>query len=118
MRTNKNITFNALNSYFLDTSNNTINKSWLEHHLDVTIMNTRNIYDKLASKRNKTRSIVWCGLIELANACIKEIEYPYNQDCYASSEQLKKWLDEYGNGYDTLADIIDQVEQYRQEECF
>jgi len=92
-----------------------INKEWLEHHLDITIFNNSWIYEKMQNKRTKSHSIVWCGLMQLADDCIKEIEAP-NNNYYASSDQLKKWLDEYGSGFDTLADMVAYVEQYRQEE--
>ena len=115
MRTNKTITFAALNSHYLDTSKMRINEEYLNDAIIIWGENTRRFYEAYTRSRRSIRSIVWEMFADLANNHIKSNEYPYNQDCYASSEQLKKWLSEYGDGYDTLLPAIDYFETIRRE---
>jgi hypothetical protein len=115
MRTNKAITYAALNSHYLDTSKMEINEDYLNDALMIWGENTRKFYEAYTSSRRSIRSIVWEIFIDLTNNHIKSNEYPYNQDCYASSEHLKKWLAEYGEGYDTLLPTIDYFETRRRE---
>ena len=115
MRTNKDITFAALNSHYLDTSKMEINEEYLNDSIIIWGENTRRFYEAYTRSRRSIRSIVWEMFTDLANNHIKSNEYPYNQDCYASSEQLKKWLSDYGDGYDTLLPAIDYFETIRRE---
>ena len=115
MRTNKAITFAALNSHYLDTSCNRINETYFNDALIMWGENTRHIYDAYTKSRRTIKSIVWEIFTELANHHIKTNEYPYNQDCYASSEQLKAWLKEYGDGYETLLPAIVCFQDLRNE---
>ena len=115
MRTNKDITFAALNSHYLDTSKMEINEEYLNDAIIIWGENTRRFYEAYTRSRRSIRSIVWEMFADLTNNHIKSNEYPYNQDCYASSEQLKKWLSEYGDGYDTLFPSIDYFETIRRE---
>ena len=115
MRMNKAITFAALNSHYLDTSKTEINEEYLNDAIIIWGENTRRFYEAYTRSRRSIRSIVWEMFTDLANNHIKSNEYPYNQDCYASSEQLKKWLSDYGDGYDTLLPAIDYFETIRRE---
>ena len=115
MRTNKEITYTALNSHYLDTSKMEINEEYLNDAIIIWGENTRKFYEAYTRSRRPIRSIVWAMFTDLANNHIKSNEYPYNQDCYASSDQLKKWLLEYGNGYETLAPTIEYFETIRNE---
>ena len=115
MRTNKAITFAALNSHYLDTSKMRINEEYLNDAIIIWGENTRKFYEAYTRSRRPIRSIVWEMFIDLTNNHIKSNEYPYNQDCYASGDQLKKWLAEYGNGYETLSPTIEYFETIRNE---
>lgn len=115
MRTNKAITYTALNSHYLDTSKMEINEEYLNDAIIIWGENTRKFYEAYTGSRRPIRSIVWEMFADLANNHIKSNEYPYNQDCYASSDQLKKWLAEYGNGYETLSPAIEYFETIRNE---
>ena len=115
MRTNKAITFAALNSHYLDTSKMKINEEYLNDAIIIWGENTRRFYEAYTRSRRSIRSIVWEIFTDLANNHIKSNEYPYNQDCYANSEHLKKWLLDYGDGYDTLLPSIDYFETIRRE---
>ena len=114
MKTNQEITFEAMNSYFL-MANNKINESYLNDLLDITIHHNRKFYEAMTSRRRKTTSIVWEALGELANENIKSLELGNYR---STSAQLKKWLNTYGRGYDSIAETVKEVEQYRHEEIF
>jgi hypothetical protein len=115
MRTNKTITFAALNSHYLDTSDMRINEEYFNDALIIWGENTERFYKAYTQSKRTIRSIVWEIFTDLANHHIKTNEYPYNQDCYASSEQLKAWLKEYGDGYETLLPAIVAFQDLRQE---
>lgn len=106
MRTNKSITFNALNSHYLDTGDMSINVEYLNDAIIMWGENTERFYNAYTKSKRTIQSIVWEIFTDLTNRHIRDIEYPYNQDCYASSEQLKAWLKEYGDGYETLLPAI------------
>jgi hypothetical protein len=57
--------------------------------------------------------VVWEAFTALANECLKREEYPRQYVC--TSEQLKSWLAQYGNGYETLTEAVQHVEEERQE---
>lgn len=115
MKTNKMVTYNALNSHYLDTSDNKVNAEYLNDAIIMWGMNTQKFYNAVYNKRRPVTSVVWEVFTDLVNHHIKTIEYPYNQDCYASSSQLKSWLNEYGEGYDTLNAALDHFETERRE---
>ena len=115
MKTRQAITFAALNSHYLDTSKMQINEDYLNDAIIMWGENTKKFYDAYTKSRRPIRSIVWEILQDLANDHIRTNEYPYNQDHYASSEQLKKWLTEYGSGYDTLLPAIVAFQDLRNE---
>lgn len=115
MRANKAITYAALNSHYLDTSKMEINEEYLNDAIIIWGENTRKFYEAYTKSRRPIRSIVWEMFIDLTNNHIKSNEYPYNQDCYASSDQLKKWLSDYGHGYETLSPTIEYFETIRNE---
>ncbi len=115
MKTNKQITFAALNSHYLDTSDMRINEEYLNDAIIMLAENTERYYKAYTQTKRSIRSIVWEVFANLATQHIRDNEYPYNQDHYASSEQLKKWLDEYGDGYETLFPAITALSDLRLE---
>lgn len=115
MKTNKQITFSALNSHYLDTSDMTINSEYLNDAIVMWGENTERFYDAYTKSKRTIQSIVWEIFTDLTNHHIRDIEYPHNQDHYASSQQLKAWLDEYGDGYETLLPAIVTFQDLRME---
>ena len=117
MKADINATFTALNSYFLDTSSMTINETYLNHLLDIQCFNVdRHLREDALSKRIKTTSLVWRNFVTLANECIRENEEP-RPEHFATNYHLKKWLDTYGRGYESIADAVKLVENYRKNGC-
>ena len=115
MRTNKAITFSALNSHYLNTETMTINEEYLNDALIMWGENTERFYKAYTQSKRPIQSIVWEIFADLAKHHIKDNEYPYNQDHYASSQQLKAWLNEYGEGYETLLPSIVAFQDLRME---
>lgn len=115
MKTNKAITFAALNSHYLDTSKMRINEEYLNYALIMWGENTEHFYIAYTQTKRSIKSIVWEIFTDLVNHHIKDNEYPYNQDHVASSYQLKAWLEEYGDGYETLLPAIVTFQDLRME---
>lgn len=115
MKTNKQITFSALNSYYLNTATNQINIEYLNDAIIIWGENTQAHYHAYTQGRSKIHSVVWAMLADLATHHIKTNEYPHNQNFYASSDQLKAWLQKYGNGYDTIAPAVEYFKDRREE---
>lgn len=115
MKTNKAITFSALNSHYLNTETMTINEEYFNDALIMWGENTERFYKAYTQSKRTIQSIVWEIFADLANHHIKDNEYPYNQDYYASSQQLKAWLNEYGEGYETLLPAIVAFQDLRRD---
>jgi hypothetical protein len=115
MKTNKQITFAALNSHYLDTSDMRINADYLNDAIIMWGENTERFYKAYTQSKRKIHSIVWEIFTDLTNDHIRSNEYPYHQDYHATSEQLKAWLKEYGDGYDTLLPAIVAFQDLRTE---
>lgn len=107
--TKQELTFEAMNGAYL-MSNNKINEGYLNDTLQIYIMNEYPIYQMLNSKRTKAHSVVWAALMYDANTRLK-------WNCYSTtctSDQLKKWLNTYGRGYETVAATVDFVAEERK----
>ena len=117
MKADINVTFAALNSYFLNTATMKINEEYLNHLLNIQCFNIRRNYSDMKNKRRKSHAIVWQAFIDLANDDIKEMEEP-RQTHIATNYHLKKWLETYGRGLDSIAETVEAVETYRKEELF
>lgn len=115
MKTNKAITFSALNSHYLNTETMTINEEYFNDALIMWGENTERFYKAYTQSKRTIQSIVWEIFADLTNCHIKDNEYPYNQDHYASSYQLKDWLEEYGSGYETLLPAIVAFQDLRRD---
>lgn len=116
--TDINLTFSILNSYFLNTATNTINEDYLNHLINVHCFNSdRQLYEDMHNKRIKSHCIAWRGFVGMVNDLFKySAEYPNTATC--TNYQLKKWLEKYGRGYDSIAETVTDIETYRNEEIF
>lgn len=106
MKTNINATFEVLNGHYL-TSSNTINEDYLCEAITMWATNTKWLYEMLQSKRSKVTSIVFAALVDMTN---DQLQYDGYQ---CSSYQIKKWLNTYGNGYDTLCQAVEELKEER-----
>lgn len=121
--TNQIITFNTLDSYFLNTGNGKLNIGFLRDslldHFDVTWRSTnagngKNLLSAyLENGRRSIRALVWQAFTEMTN---EYIQYETCADKYScSSEQLKKYLAQYGYTLEeALQPVIDEVKSWRE----
>lgn len=110
MKTNMALTMDALNGHYL-TSANTINADYLCEAITMWAMNTQSLYDAVVNSSRKITAIVYETLMDLANDHIKSEGYRGYQ---CASYQIKKWLNTYGNGYDTLAKAVEELTEERK----
>ena len=108
MKTNINATISTLNSFYLSTGEK-INADYLCDSIVNWAMNTQSIYNSLLNNRQKITSVVWMALTDLANDHLKF------DGLQCTSAHLKKWLNTYGEGYDTLAQAIEELQKEREE---
>ena len=111
MKTNLEITFAALNSHYL-MSNERINTEYLCDAIVMWAMNTEKIYKDITNNRRAITSVVWEAFSDLASDHIKMEMYP--RECSCTSYQLKKWLTTYGDGYNTLNQAVEKLENERR----
>lgn len=120
--TNQKITFNSLDSYFLNTATGKLNSGYLNDQiymqLDIVWRHTNSgngksrLQNELMNKRRKASSLVWQAFLEFTNEAIKQ---EYSGNYQATSGHLKKYLEKYGLNYDALQPVIDEVERMRRE---
>ena len=103
-------TFEVMNGAYL-MSNNKINEDYLNDILQIYIMNEYPIYQALKNNRIKRTSVAWQALMYDANTRLQR--NGYKATC--SSAQLKKWLETYGDGYETISDTVTFVFDQRLE---
>lgn len=120
--TKKQITFNSLDSYFLNTYRNTLNIDYLREsiytQIDVVWRNERGIKaeksmldDILTNKHRTIKSIVWAAFLDFTNSAIEQV---YSSNYTATSEQLKSYLEKYGYTVkEAMLPVCKEIEQMR-----
>lgn len=106
MKTNINATFETLNGNFL-TTGETINEEYLCEAITMWTLNTQWLYKML--KRSKPETIAFAALVDMTNDSLKYEGYQ------CSNYQIKKWLNTYGNGYDTLKQAVEELKSEAEE---
>lgn len=114
MATKKENTFSAMNSAFLNTASMKINEGYLNELLIIDLCNVRQLNDKMLNDSITPLNTVLSSLLWEADQRIESLCTPYPAT-KATSEQLKAWLEEYGHGYESIADAVSYVEQERAE---
>jgi len=110
---------NALDSYFLDTSDHELNTGYLLDQVELWMDNTYPLYAAVhESKSRKIRTIVWQAFEELATECCFDIHYPIygqNKSMYRPTyQQLKNYLSKYGYTQETLfSGLVEHYEKSR-----
>lgn len=121
--TNKQITFDALNGYFLNTATGAINTDYLNEcvycvfDIEYRHTNAGNGQSKLTAlllnNRRKPSALVWEAFMNFTNRAIENECYP--RQFTATSEQLKQWLKAYNLDYSVFDPIVAEVERMRNE---
>lgn len=116
--TNQNLTFNTLDSYFLNTGSMKLNIGYLRDsitaYFDVTERNTNGGNGKsllqinLENTRRSIKSLVWEAFQSMTNDYLENETGSRKYTC--TSAQLKKYLDQYGFTLDeALKPVIDEI---------
>ena len=113
MKTNKKNTFEALDSYFLNTESMTMNIDYfldcINTQIDVVFRSDKNKREYI--KTAKITAILWAAFTDFTNDILQYNDY--NTVC--TSQQLKDYLKQYGQNYDIFKPLYKAVEQYKQE---
>lgn len=121
--TKQELTFNTLDSYFLNTGNMKLNIGYLRDsittYFDVTERHTNGGNGKsllqinLANMRRSIKSLVWEAFLSMTNDFL---EYETGSRKYTcTSDQLKKYLKKYGFSLDeALKPVIDEISAWRK----
>ena len=121
--TNQNLTFNTLDSYFLNTGSMKLNIGYLRDsitaYFDVTERHTNGGNGKsllqinLENTRRSIKSLVWEAFQSMTNDYLENETGSRKYAC--TSEQLKKYLDQYGFTLDeALKPVMDEISAWRE----
>ena len=121
--TKQDLTFNTLDSYFLNTGNMKLNIGYLRDNIimyfDVTERHTNGGNGKsilqinLENMRRSIKSLVWEAFQSMTNDYLENETGSRKYTC--TSEQLKKYLKKYGFSLDeALKPVIDEISAWRK----
>lgn len=121
--TKQELTFNTLDSYFLNTGSMKLNIGYLRDsittYFDVTERHTNGGNGKsllqinLANMRRSIKSLVWEAFLSMTNDYLENETGSRKYTC--TSEQLKKYLKKYGFSLDeALKPVIDEIGAWRE----
>lgn len=121
--TKQELTFNMLDSYFLNTGSMKLNIGYLRDsitaYFDVTERNTNGGNGKsllqinLENTRRSIKSLVWEAFQSMTNDYLENETGSRKYTC--TSEQLKKYLKKYGFSLDeALKPVIDEISAWRK----
>lgn len=121
--TNQKLTFNTLDSYFLNTGSMKLNIGYLRDsitaYFDVTERHTNGGNGKsllqinLENMRRSIKSLVWEAFQSMTNDYLENETGSRKYAC--TSEQLKKYLKQYGLTLDeALKPVIDEINKWRE----
>ena len=71
IRNDIDLTYGALNSFYLNTDAMRVNTDYLNEAIIMWLANTEKFVNELKSKRRKTHSVVWAAFEDLTNAHIR-----------------------------------------------
>lgn len=113
-KTNIKATFDTLDSYFLNTGNFQLNKDYfldsIYTEIDITFRNDKELRKQIVNTR-KVTTLIWNAFIHMANDYLENEGYTYK----CTSEQLKKYLKQYGYGYEIFEPLYKEVESLQKE---
>ena len=122
--TKQKLTFDTLDSFFLNTGNMTLNvgelREKLIQHFDVEQRNTRGysgksvLRENLENSRRSVKSLVWEAFVEMTNGFIEWDTGERKYTC--TNQQLKKYLAQYGYTLETaLQPVVDEITKWRDD---
>lgn len=108
--TSKNRTYEVLQKFVKNDRLNEdyLNKCIIDGFNDMLITDER--FYKACNNRS-SKSLVWTIFQELTNYELSQIVNVHKHVC--TSQQLKDFLNDYGNGYDSLKQSLEYVDNYK-----
>lgn len=117
------LTFNTLDSYFLNTGSGKLNIDYLRDsitaYFDITERHTNGGNGKsllqinLENMRRSIKSLVWEAFLSMTNDYLENETGSRKYTC--TSAQLKKYLEKYGFSLDeALKPVIDEINAWRE----
>ena len=122
--TNQKLTFDTLDSFFLNTGNMTLNvgklREKLIQHFDVEQGSTQGhsgksiLRENLENSRRSVKSLVWEAFVTMTNGFIEWDTGERKYTC--TNQQLKKYLAQYGYTLESaLHPVVDEIAKWRNE---
>lgn len=123
--TNQKLTFDTLDSFFLNTGNMTLNVGELRENLlrqfDEVQRNTKGqqsgkslLRENLENNRRSVKSLVWGAFIAMTNGYIEWEKGDRKYSC--TGQQLKKYLAQYGYTLESaLQPVVDEITKWRND---
>lgn len=122
--TNQKLTFDTLDSFFLNTGNMTLNvgklREKLIQHFDVEQRSTQGhsgksiLRENLENSRRSVKSLVWEAFVTMTNGFIEWDTGERKYTC--TNQQLKKYLAQYGYTLESaLHPVVDEIAKWRNE---
>ena len=104
MLTSSKRTIEVMNNLYLNTGK--INEAALSRDMLELLRTDGRLFGLLKNKRSKPTTVTFAVLIELANRA--------NKGYYSTGRQLKNWLTEYGNGYDSVKETLNYIKNKKE----
>lgn len=121
--TDQKITFNALDSYFLNTGNNKLNVGYMLdcvfNIFDIEYRHTNGgggkskLYYVLTNRRRKNPALIGEAFLIFANHAIENDYYP--KPYTATMRQLTNYLKRYGYDWTVFGPLSKEIDRMREE---
>lgn len=105
--------FSALNGWFMNSETSRINEDYLNEQIQLWGINTEKLYNAIVKSNRKLTSVTFEVFGSLAQNAVNQEYYP--ERITVSNYQLKRWLEEYGDGYNTLSESVEYFKAEREE---
>ena len=92
-----------------------LNTDYLNDMIRLYLDNVQDIYNNMTNPRRKPEGVAWSAFRALADGYINEDFSEPNTIFYATSQQLRDFLKEYGYGYEAIAESVEYVKETRKE---
>ena len=106
MLTSSKKTIEVMNSLYLQ-ENGKIDEAILNETMKELLKIDGRLFGLFKNKRSKATTVTFAILVEIANRA--------NKGYYSTGRQLKSWLTEYGNGYDSVKETLNYIKN--KKEC-
>lgn len=118
-KTRKAYTIQALEGRFTGYSSQkkdfAINTDYLNSMICLYLDEIKTLYEAMINTRRKPENVAWCAFKTLADEYINEDFSEPGTVFYATSQQLRDFLQIYGYGYEAIAESVKHVKVTRKK---